>query len=82
MVAAKVEEVTRRVEDRHALLARIDDLRAEQRELYAKCIKAEKAELEAFVAGVRNGFAAVPATVVGATSAAGATMMMYLATGM
>ena len=44
MVAAKVEEVTRRVEDRHALLARIDDLRAEQRELYAKCIKAEKAE--------------------------------------
>jgi signal transduction histidine kinase len=44
MAAAKVEELTRSVEERRALLARIDDLRAEQRELYAKCIKAEKAE--------------------------------------
>ena len=44
LVASRVEDVTRKVEDRHALLARIDDLRAEQRELYAKCIKAERAE--------------------------------------
>jgi signal transduction histidine kinase len=40
----RIDDLTRKVEDRHALLARIDDLRAEQRELYAKCIKAERAE--------------------------------------
>ena len=46
------------------------------REQQASAGEAEKAELDAFVAGVREGFNAVPAAVVSAASAAGATMTL------
>ena len=65
-------EVPRKEDE--AKLSILAEAERKAKEQQAGAGEAEKAELEAFVAGVRNGFAAVPATVVGATSAAGAAM--------